>query len=99
MYIVPGHDKSRTEKRFTQHALNNRMAQYDQDSRRIVVTNTRQMLNEYANKLICPKCEQLMFRKWPKGSPNRKQGMCPHCGYYGPSVTVEEYLSGGYHFK
>jgi ribosomal protein L37E len=50
-----------------------------------------QLLKEYGDNPICPRCERPAFRD--KGWKEKKQMQCNHCGYSGTAtMTVREYM-------
>jgi hypothetical protein len=49
------------------------------------------LLKEYGDNPVCPRCERPGFRD--KGWKEKKQMQCNHCGYSGTSATtVREYM-------
>ncbi|MDR0931372.1 MAG: hypothetical protein LBM38_06525 [Clostridiales bacterium] len=50
-----------------------------------------QMIQKYKDRAVCPRCERWALRDkgWAKGRIAR----CPHCGWHGRTITIDEYLT------
>jgi predicted RNA-binding Zn-ribbon protein involved in translation (DUF1610 family) len=92
MYVIIRKGQQAQENEVVRRMRDNQYSRYEEMANGLVVTNAEQMLREYGERPICPKCEREMFRSWKKGDPDHKQGYCPHCGYRGGSITIAEYL-------
>ena len=57
-----------------------------------LVLGSWDMIHKFGKRLICPKCERVMYYDY-KENDKKKYGRCPHCGYHGESITLDEYLT------
>lgn len=80
------------EQQFIDHMTSHQWWQDDikqiQKNEKKIVIGTQDIIKHHGERLICPRCERGAFRHIKKD-----MAKCPVCGWFGKSVTVDEYLT------
>lgn len=64
-----------------------------QEKKKIII-GSQEIIREYGSRLICPKCERGAFR-----NGTRDRARCNICGWEGPSLTIDEYMTEKFYRK
>lgn len=90
--LISNNNEQEKEQRAIRHIVSDPLWQSDvrrmQRQNKSIIIGSKDLIYRHAQRLICPKCERGAFGHGEKG-----HAKCPYCGWYGRSVTVEEYLN------
>ena len=89
-YIFDKSNEKRLQERLNKHLLDHNLGRAEV-KREGIVKGSWDMIRRFGQRLICPKCERAMYYDY-KEHDTKKLGRCPHCGYHGESITLDEYL-------
>lgn len=90
--LIYNNNEQEKEQRAVKHITSDPMWRTDvramQRQKKGIVIGSKDLIYHHSQRLICPKCERGAF-----GHGDKNHAKCPHCGWYGRSVTIEEYLT------